>query len=79
MAFEKIINELKNTNQTSIDLMDHQLSDENAKEIANVLKINETITSINLSYNQFSDVGVIAIAEALKVNKSIASIDLRYK
>ncbi|XP_004342468.2 hypothetical protein CAOG_08213 [Capsaspora owczarzaki ATCC 30864] len=50
-----------------------QIGDEEAKAIAEALKVNTTLTQLG---NQIGDVGAQAIAEALKVNKTLTLLYL---
>merc|ERR1740138_1451717 len=52
------------------------MGDEGAKEVADLLKENQTIKSLHLSTNNISDEGVTHIAEALKSNTCVEEINL---
>ncbi|KJE97699.1 hypothetical protein CAOG_07803 [Capsaspora owczarzaki ATCC 30864] len=59
-----------------LSLERRQIGDEEAKAIAEALKVNKTLTYLDLHNNQIGDVGALAFAEALKVNKALAEIRL---
>ncbi|KJE97708.1 hypothetical protein CAOG_09128 [Capsaspora owczarzaki ATCC 30864] len=59
-----------------LNLERRQIGDEEAKAIAEALKVNKTLTYLDLHNNQIGDVGALAFAEALKVNKALAEIRL---
>ncbi|MFH0887015.1 MAG: hypothetical protein V1843_02480 [bacterium] len=61
---------------TILDLSGHDLGDEGAKKVAELLKINKTIVSINLSGDKIGPEGAKALAEALKINKNLKILDL---
>ena len=61
---------------TSMDLRFKIILDEGAREIAQALKVNETITSVDLGSNFIGAAGAREIAEALGVNKAITRVDL---
>ncbi len=72
----KIIQDIKNTSITSIDLQYNNIGAEGAIALAEALKYNTSVTSIKLSSNKIGDEGAIALAEALKSNTSVTSIAL---
>ena len=61
---------------TLIDVNSKQIGDAEAKELAEALKVNQTITRIDLGGNQIGDAGAKELAEALKVNQTITRIGL---
>jgi Ran GTPase-activating protein (RanGAP) involved in mRNA processing and transport len=54
----------KNRWVTQLDICHNHISDQGATDLAQILKINDTIQNINLACNEITDVGGIAIASA---------------
>ncbi len=52
------------------------LENEQAKLVANVLKLNNTLKSVNLETNNFSGPGLTAIIEALATNETLTTLKL---
>ncbi|AAY62181.1 leucine Rich repeat family protein [Rickettsia felis str. Pedreira] len=69
------IDDLLNTDKTSLNICYQTISDEVAKLIADKLKGIETITTINFSGSQISTDGIIAIIEVLKTSKYLEKFD----
>ncbi|XP_011270539.1 hypothetical protein, variant [Capsaspora owczarzaki ATCC 30864] len=71
----ELYDEVKNANG-ELDLELGQIGDEEAKAIAEALKVNNTVTELFLQENDIGDVGAQAIAEALKVNTKLTTVYL---
>ena len=70
---------LKNSEQcTKLNLYRQRLCDNNAKKLAEKLKVNNSLVELNLKFTQIEDPGAIEIAKALKVSNSMTSLDLRF-
>ncbi|CAF1486074.1 unnamed protein product, partial [Didymodactylos carnosus] len=69
--------ELKQIHSISdLSVTNHRIDDEDAKILADALKVNRTLTSLDLGENQISDKGGEAIADALKLNRTLTSLYL---
>ena len=68
---------MDNTAATSLSILSCNVSYEEAKAIAEILKENHTLTSIKLNDNNIGYKGAKAIREALKENHTLTSINLR--
>ena len=69
-----IINALKDTNITTLDLACNQIGAQGAVALANALK-DTHITTLDLAYNQIGAEGAVALANALK-DTHITTLDL---
>ncbi|MFP3012804.1 MAG: hypothetical protein ACEY3D_07870 [Rickettsia sp.] len=74
-GFTAEANGLRN-GDTTLNLNNKNLGDEEAKALAEGLKTNNSITQLNLHNNQIGDEGAKAIGEGLKTNTSITYLDL---
>ncbi|KJE97840.1 interleukin-1 receptor-associated kinase 4 [Capsaspora owczarzaki ATCC 30864] len=71
----ELYDDVKNASGT-LYLSRNRIGDEEAKAIAEALKVNTTLTHLFLGGNQIGDAGARAIAEALKVNKTVTLLSL---
>ncbi|KJE94948.1 hypothetical protein CAOG_08896 [Capsaspora owczarzaki ATCC 30864] len=60
-----------------LNLDENQIGDNEARAIAEALKVNKTLTELHLYTNRIGDAGAKAIAEALKVNKTMTLLHLQ--
>ena len=75
---EKDILKLKSNSLEKIYLGNNEIGDEEAKHLAEALKVNKSLKEIDLWSNKIGDEGAKHLAEALKVNTSLKEINLRY-
>jgi len=68
---EKLINEGK------VDLSGKLIGNNEARYVADFVKINNKLKILDLTTNELGDEGIIIIAEALRENNSILKLDLR--
>ena len=67
---------MTNPHFTHLTLMNKNLNDADAKNLASVLMQNTTLTHIDISYNNISDSGTESLTQALIKNPTIVSINL---
>jgi len=61
---------------TSLDLSSNEIGDENAKLLANALKVNTSLTELNLFSSNIRNDGAVAIFDALKENKTLKNLNM---
>merc|ERR1712130_580635 len=66
--YKEICQKLNESNIRSVLMVNCDVGDNFAKELASMLKKNSTITEVNLNTNPISSDGVQALCEALRVN-----------
>ena len=73
----EINNTLINTQLTTLNLPQNNISNIGAIVLAEALKTNKTLTTLNLQQNDIGDEGVFALAEALKTNNTLTTLNLQ--
>ncbi|XP_004363514.1 hypothetical protein CAOG_03786 [Capsaspora owczarzaki ATCC 30864] len=71
----ELYDEVMNASGT-LHLFEYEIGDEEAKAIAEALKVNTKLSWLNLAENQIGDVGAQAIAEGLTVNTTLTELFL---
>ena len=64
-------------NEPNVDLSGKLIRDEEAKLVADFIKINGKLKTLNLNGNELKDEGLVMIAEALRRHNAIILLDLR--
>ncbi|EFA75249.1 hypothetical protein PPL_11324 [Heterostelium album PN500] len=65
----------RNQDLTILDVSSNHLQESNGDEIANFIRLNESIHTLNISDNDFYE-ATVAIGEALAANKSITNLNI---
>lgn len=78
--FEEIISRMARNDESLIDinLSIEEITDNQAKTLAEALKENSTVRRINIQHNKISDEGIVEIINALKKNKAIEDINFKF-
>ena len=63
--------------ETQVDLSGKLIGDEEARYIADYIKINPKLKILDLNTNEIKDEGMVVIAEALRNHNAIVRLDLR--
>ncbi|CAF1278487.1 unnamed protein product [Didymodactylos carnosus] len=72
----KIIEKLRPSDTTILDVGSKNISAEGAKAIAEALRTNETLTALYMQEKNISDAGSKAMAEALKINQTLTYLGI---
>eukprot|EP01022_Parablepharisma_sp_SALTPOND_P026742 TRINITY_DN64761_c0_g1_i1.p1 TRINITY_DN64761_c0_g1~~TRINITY_DN64761_c0_g1_i1.p1 ORF type:complete len:585 (-),score=70.17 TRINITY_DN64761_c0_g1_i1:76-1710(-) len=64
-------------NETRVDLSGKLIGNDEARLVADFIKINPKLKTLDLSTNELRDEGIIEIAEALRNHNAIVKLDLR--
>ena len=57
-------------------LTSQKINDNDAKVLAEELKVNKTLSYLHIGDNKIGNEGAKALAEALKVNKTLSNLDI---
>ncbi len=76
--FQRLLANIRNNDPalTNLSLYQSTITDQNAIDLAEALKVNRTITSVCLSKNALGTEAAQALAEALKTNETITDFDI---
>ncbi|XP_004342433.2 hypothetical protein CAOG_08264 [Capsaspora owczarzaki ATCC 30864] len=74
---QRELSDLVRNGSRQLDLAERQIGDEEAKAIAEALKVNKAVKRLLLWENRIGDAGAQAIAEALKVNTTMTHLYLQ--
>ena len=67
-----------NNTLLELDLSQSQITNENAKVIAEVIHVNTALQKLDISHNRISDEGVIVISDCLKYNHTLQELNLSW-
>jgi hypothetical protein len=62
-----------------LDIDGNDIGPSNVKDLADAIRVNNSLLTLKLARNKVNDVGAWDLAEALKVNRTLTVLDLTRK